>query len=373
MKPTLDIKLVIVIAFLILSKDLAWAEKGFIVRTSADAGYDSNIRYTNDNEIGSFITRTTLGFQYYLEEKTQSLDLLAQLHHQYYFDHTEFNNFSQDIGVFFKKETSEFHTFGIEDTFTHDEDATTFEDEFGRESGRFDTYINDFSYIDSRQLTPENLLRISYSNEIKEVDHPDLLDSIDNNINFEINQVWSPKTEVFLTYDFVHSYIDLPDHAFLHILAPGLKRHLTPKLLLKTYAGANIVQTYDDENLIRPAYYAAVTYDVDETSAYTLSYKKAHVTTGYIDDVFDQWRISLEFKKELSKRLSGYISTFMGEGEFVRRDISDEFSALGFGLSYLLNRNLKANLSYHLSNKNSNVAEREYTKSTIFLGFTLGF
>jgi hypothetical protein len=319
------------------------------------------------------IARTTLGLQYYLEDKTQSLDILGQLHHQYYFDHTEFNNFSQDIGAFYKKQTSEFHTFGVEDTFTHDQDATTFEDEFGRESGRFDTYINDFSYTDSRQLTPENLLRVSYSNEIKEVDHPDLLDSVENNINIEINQVWSPKTEVFLTYDFLHSYIDLPDNAFLHILAPGLKRYLSPKVFLKTYAGLNFVQTYDGENLVRPAYFAELTYTLDETSTVILSYKKAHVTTGYIDDVFDQWRTSLEFKKELSERLSGYIKTFTGAGEFVRRDINDEFSAIGTGVSYLVSRNVRANLSFEYSNKNSNVVEREYTKSTIFAGFTVGF
>jgi hypothetical protein len=373
MKRTRDLKLVIILALLIQSNQLAWAEKGFIVRASDDIGYDSNVRYTHENETESFINRTTLGLQYFMEEKTQSLDILAQLHHQYYFDNTEFNNFAQDIGVFFKKETSEFHKFGIENTFAHDEDAITFEDEFGRESGRFDTYANDFKIINSQQITPENELKISYNNEIQEVDHPDLLDSMDNHINFEIDQVWSPKTEVFLTYDFSHSYIDQPDHAFLHILAPGLKRALTSKLFLKTYAGANIVQTYDDENFVRPAFYAGLTYDVDETSSVILSYKKDHETTGYVDDVFDRWRMSLDFKKELSRRLSGYVSAFLGEGEFVRRDISDGFSALGFGFSYLLNRNLKANLSYHLSDKDSNVASREYTKSTTFLGFTLGF
>lgn len=372
-RPAFILKLFILIACLVLQKGLAWAEKGFIVRSSEDLGYDSNVRYSNQDEIGSLIARTTLGFQYFMEDKTQSLDILAQLHHQLYFDHTDFNNFSQDVGVFFKKETSKFHSFAIDDTFTHDQDATSFQDEFGRESGRFDTYINDFLYSDSRQLSPEDALQISYNNEIKEVNHPDLLDSIYNDINLEFDHTWSPKTEVFMTYEFSHSYIDLPANAFIHILAPGFKRYLTSKLFLKAYAGADFVRTYDHESLVRPAYYAALTYNLDETSTFTLGYKKAHITTGYIDDVFDQWRLWLNFEKELFPRLSGYIRTFFGDGEFVRRDINDGFSAVGIGLSYQLNRNLKTTLSYDFSKKDSNVADREYTKNTIFSGFTLGF
>jgi hypothetical protein len=347
--------------------------KGLDIKGSAFYGYDDNVQYSDTDEMHDLITRLTLGLDYLLEQKRQSLDVSAQLHEDLYSDHDELNNFSQDISGYFQKEISKYERYSIDEKFEHAEEPTSFEEEFGRVSGRFNTYKNKLLFEYRKDLSPHHLWITDIGNEIKNVDRPDLHDAIFNRFGQELDYLLSAKTSLFIKYDLIHSYIDTPDNAFIHTIAPGFKYFLTRQLVFETYGGANVINTFDGKTLVRPTFYAALTDELDRRSNFTLAFQKGHIPTGYTSDIFDQWRISLRYRRQLLERLNGYINAFYGDGEFVNSDITEKLSGVNWSLAYALTKNVEASVTFSHADKTSNVPTREYKKNSVFLGLVFRF
>lgn len=347
--------------------------KGLDIKGSVVSGYDDNVRFSHENELHDVVTKLSVGLDYLQEQKTQFLDISAQVHEELFADNDDLNNFSQDLSAYFHKELSKYDRFSIDEAFEHAEDPTSFEEEFGRDNGRFNTYKNKLLFEYKKDLSPHHLWITEIGNEVKEVEREDLRDSVFNRFGTELDYILSPKTSVFLKYNLIHAYVDTPDNAFIHTLAPGFKYFLTRQLLFETYGGVNMVRTFDGEDLVRPTFYAALTDELDRKSTFTLAYSKGHIPTGYTSDLFDQWQTSLKYRRQLFKRLNGYLNAFYGEGEFVNSDISDHLKGISCILGYNLTKNVDANLSISHTIKESNVPTREYRKNTVFLGITFRF
>jgi hypothetical protein len=352
----------------------SWANNPDLnIKGAVTAGYDDNIRYSEDDEESDIISQLSLGLEYLVEHKTDFFSIGADIRQQFYADNSDLNNFSQSLDVLYKKELSKYDRWSLTDTFEHSEDIQNFEEEFIRTSGRFQTYKNLFGIKYSKDLSPDNDMTIGFENEIREVGRSDLHDSIINRINYEFDHRWSPKTAGFIKYSFSHIYVDTPDNAFIQTIAPGIKYFLTRQLLFTSYAGANIIHTFNDEDLVRPTFYAALTEELDKRSSFTLSYQKEYIPTGYTADILDQWRVSLRYDHQLSERLKGYINAFYGEGEYDLLGITDKLSGGEAGLRYNLSDNWETTLSLRHIEKESDDVTREYKKNTVFLGFLFKF
>jgi hypothetical protein len=352
----------------------SWANNPDLnIKGAVTAGYDDNIHYSEDDEESDFITQLTLGLEYLLEHKTELFSIGAEVHQNLYAENSDLNYSSQNMDLLFKKELSKYDRFTLTDAFEHSEDIQTFEEEFIRSSGRFQTYKNVFGIEYTKDLSPDNDMTIGYENEVREVERSDLHDSLINRINFEFDHRWSPKTAAFIKYSFSHIYVDTPDNAFIQTIAPGIKYFLTRQLLFTTYAGANIIHTFNDDNLVRPTFYASLTQELDKRSSFTLAYQKEYIPTGYSADILDQWRVSLQYDHQLSERLKGSLNAFYGEGEFDLRNIIDKLSGVSASLRYSLSDNWEATLSARHTNKESDDVTREYKKNTIFFGFIFKF
>ena len=366
--------LILAIGFLFFSS-LASAStvNGFTVKGSTGYGYDDNVLYSHENEVSDFFTKVKLGLELLLERKTQSLEAEVDLSRQIFNDHTELDNFSQFFKLIFKKELSKYTRLRIDDNFEHAEEATSFAEEFGRVGGRFDTYKNTLSFDIDKELTPHNVLNFYLGNEIKEVEREDLQDSIQNNLGLQWNILASPKTSGFIKYDFTHRLIDSSDNAVLQTIAPGFKRYLTRQVYFTSYAGANVIHTFSEDDIVRPVFYAAISDELDKVSTFTLAYQKKHITTGFDSDIFDQWRVTLDYEREFFERLKGNVSLFYGEGDFIIRDISEKLHGFDIGIAYSLTRNWQANLTYRYVLKDSREVTRDYEKNLAFFGFTFRF
>ena len=94
-------------------------------------------------------------------------------------------------------------------------------------------------------------------------------------------------------------------------------------------------------------------------------------TTAYENDIFDDRQISLFVERQLLQRLSASCDLFFGRGEYMVNHVVDRTRGFSAGLGYQVWPSTQARLGYKITNLDSNIFLREYTKNTVSLGLTM--
>lgn len=343
------------------------------LRAGISETYDDNITSVHENEKEDFITTLSLGLGAKLEGKTRSLNLAANVTQQLFADYDNFNNTSQDLTIDFQQEFSKYDRISLRDTFTHTYEPRSFEDAFGRTTGRYSYYRNRFSLDYTRDIAKQLSLSARYANEVDEISRKDLSDSSLNRAGLEATYFLSSATILLCFYDFTYRDFDPGASASTNTIAAGLRHYLTSQLYLDAQAGLDLINSYNDEGYCRPLIQASLTSDIDENSRAAISFSKRYYTNAYTQDLFDYWKVLATFTRQLFKRLSCSLSGFYGKGEYVAANITDKLRGASIGLTYDLTKKIKANLGYTYSNVDSTQATREYTKNRIYLKLSMEF
>lgn len=360
---------------------LTYTHKGFNVKLrgiSIGETYDDNVTFRRENKTDDFITDISAGIGVAYRGRTNTFDLTGNLYYQIFAKNSQFNNLAGDVALDFGHELSKTDRISLKNVFYHSESPLFFrrdffDEQFERTDGRFKRYNNTFSVNYQKDVSKHITGTLRYANSISAFSGVDIPASYLNTAGIEVRYLLGHATHFLLSYDFTDIRFEDSRNAMINSVTTGVRRYITKKVYLEGSVGIDFIDSFDDEEFIRPLYQASLGYDVDERTNAEISFQKKNDTNPYRSDIFDQWRVSLDFRRQLSERFGCSLSAFYGEGEFVISGVERELFGGRSAFTYDINKNLKGNLTYSYSEINSNISAVEYTKNTVFLGLVAEF
>ena len=343
------------------------------VTGSASTAYDDNVTFVKEDKKSDNVTNLLIGLGAKQEGKTHTLVLEGNLTQHLFSDNPSFNNNSQDITIDFQKELSRYDRFSATNKFTHAEDPQSFEDDFGRASGRYSYYRNIFNTGYTRDLSKHVSVQGRYGNENYSASREDVSDSLLHRVGFDVNYIESSATAFLLGYDFTTRHIDEGGSATVHTLAAGFRHFLTTQFYIDTRAGVSFVEAFDGSNASEPSVIVALTNDFSETDSASLSYRRTSTPSSFTADIFDSWRVALNLSRQLLERLKMTASVFFGKGDFAALSITDRQTGASARLSYEVTKNAQTFLAYTYSEVDSNIDTRGYDRNLVEVGVRVVF
>jgi hypothetical protein len=371
-------KIAQVIAFIVCSipaSCFAYQAGAFDLKVlgSLTESYDDNVALTQTNEKDDFVTNAMIGLLARYDGKTEGLEFRGHVTRHDYNDYNNYDNTSEDFSLSAKKEFSAYERAIVSDTFIHAEEPSSFEDEFGRTSGRYSYYRNRFNLAYSKDLSKEFTLIGRYLNDYDTYSRSDMSDSVQNRVGFEGDYIVSSHTTVFGAYDFYQRDFDPGSQATTNSLSAGARQYFTSQVFLDANTGVDFIKSFNNKEYTKPHLTASLTDDFDETTRLSLSYDKRYYTNSSTQDLFNYWQTSLNFNKRVFLRLGFNASGFYGKGTYASFGIEDTLKGAGAGLSYDIKDNIKGTLNYSYSKTTSNVISREYVRNVVSTGITVEF
>lgn len=360
---------------LLASTSQAFMWQGFEItpRASVREGYDDNVTYTKDNPIHDSITNLLFGAGVKQEGHTHSLAVDFNVAHQFFAQNISFNNTAEDVTVRLSKELSKYDQVKVIDTFSHAEEPRSFEDAFGRTSGRYFTYHNVFGLGYRRDLNEQIAWNLRYTNDTNDYSRKDMSDSSLNTVGTAVDYAFDSATIISPSYDYMYRDFSPGPSATENELAVNLRRFFTSQLYLDLQGGVDFFDSYGGQSYTKPMFRAALTNDIDETTQGGITFEKKYSTTSYTQDLLDSWRVSLKLAKQLTARFQAMASAFYGKGTYVATDQKDNLTGVNIGGSYELTRKAKLNLNYLYAQDDSTETSNSYIKNAVYLGITVEF
>lgn len=335
--------------------------------------FDDNITSANANRKKDFITDLSIGLDMKYEGKTDIFGLVGTIRQQLFARESGFNNVSQSLNCNFQKEFSKYDRVDITNNFLHAEEPGSFQDSFGRTSGRYSYCRNRFEFEYVKDLSKPLALLLRYGSEFYNVSRDDLSDSFLHHAGIEIDFIQNWNSRFLLGYDFSIREFDPGNNVSTHDITLGYQRMLNKQLTLKTNVGISFIDAFGSEDLTEPDFSVSLKNEVDETTTFDISFQKDSNSTASTQDIFDSWRVAAGFVRQLARRLSLALSTFYGKGEYNTLNIKDTFTGAKARLNYDLSENSRVFIAYAFSETDSNSKTRCYDKNTTSFGFTFQF
>lgn len=341
--------------------------------------YDDNITFTKTNKRRDFITELTAGLNADYESRKHYLDFYGEIVQQLFIDNTDFSNNAQSGRLAYLYEISDQQSIRAEDRFSHYEEPRSFDDEFGRDNGRYDRARNTFKLTYAQEFNERLSAETFYGNEFNLFSRESLRDSLLNRAGTDLNYSFSSATMVSVGYEFIHRVFESSggspsSSVSTHGITTGVRRYLTKNLYLDGRAGVDLIKPDTSDLNIEPRFTISLNADVGKLSTIQFfKFEKRSSVNSFRNEVFEYWQISAGGFRQLRERLTGGANAFYGNGEYTPTGIEDNLYGFNTYMEYEISEDLSVNLSYSLSITDSNIAFREYVKNQASLKFAYAF
>lgn len=360
---------------------LTYNYRGFnfkLMGVSVGEHYDDNVTFAESNEKDDLITEITFGVGITYRGKTNTLGVVSNIYSQIFAKNSEFNNVAEDVVVNYGHEFTENDRLNLKNVFYHSQSPLLngmnfLSEQFQRTGGRFDHYRNRFDVNYQKDISKQITGTLRYGNIINAFSDVDIPASYTNTVGMEGNYLLSSMTNFLLSYDFSDVQFENNKDATINSVIAGIRQNFTKKLYFDGGIGLDFINAFDGKDYTRPLYQASLKYDVDERTYTAISFVKRNDHNPYVADIFNQWRTSLDFRRQLLERLGCALSLFYGDGEYVSSGYEREFFGGKVTFTYDINKHLQGNFTYSYSELNSNIREAEYNKNSVFLGLVAAF
>ncbi len=335
--------------------------------------YDDNITFVKTNRLSGFVTRPTIGAVAAYEGKGTVISAAGNYYHEFYADRPAFNNNGGDFTAAIDSELSKFDRITLSDTFTRTYEPRSFEDQFGRTSGRYSSTRNRVNFGYARDVSQHFGLSLRYSNEYNTYSRADIAESFLNTAGVEGAYVLRSDMSFIGAYDFTRRDFDSGADTYTNTLSGGLRKYFTKQLYFDGMGGVDLIKSYSGRSYTKMMAIVSLTDDINDRTRATLSFSKRYDTISYSQDLFDQWRVSAGLIHELFKKLKGVLSAFYGRGEYTGTGVVNKLMGSSVGLTYDINDIWKASAGYSFSREALTGAAGGYRKNTVTIGFTAEF
>lgn len=367
------IKLLLIALFFSGISDLYAGTTDITIDGSTGITYDDNITYAETDKKADFISTLSTGLGLKYENRRTFANFHILLNQDLYWKYTNNNNLSEHVSMDLRHDLTKFDHLSVSDRFTHADEPTSFEEEFSRSGGRYSYFRNRFDINYVRDFTEELSLQVGYGNDIDDATTDDVMDSQANRFSIQGVFAFNSRMSTYGFYNYTNRELDPGGEARINTLGVGVTQTLSEQLSLDIYTGADIIDSYNGDQLTKPLWGAKLKHQINDRSAANLSYSQRYSTNPYTADVFKSWTISGGIDSQLLQRLYSDLTIFYGRGEYSMLKIDDDLFGGSAGLTYEINKNVKSNILYTYSQTSSNIDSREYKKNTVYLGITAGF
>ena len=346
---------------------------------SVHEAYDDNVTYVKNNPISDEITHLIGGVDVKQEGKTESFSLSTKIDQELFarnpsFDNTsEYANFMNFTDLMFKQDVTDYDQVKVNDSFSHTEDPTSFQNAFGSISGRYSTYHNVFDLAYHHDLAKQIGLNFHYNNDLlafttNSINNSDL-NAVGAGAEYDLDSLTILKTD----YDYKYRDFYPGSSAAENELTAGVKRYVASHVYVDLTSGADIIASYNGQDTVQPLYRVSLINELDENTQTGISFQKEYDTTGYSQQLFNSWRVSANYAKDFTNRLKGACNLFYGEGDYIDSNTNDKYIGASVGAIYELTRHAKLNLNYTFSKDYSSSPNSGYTKDVVDLGIDYEF
>jgi len=356
---------IIIFAFCNLS--LVSADVDLDINGGISVAYDDNLTYQNDQELEDMITRLHIGTGINVAGPRLTLNGALNVYHDLYQEHNEFDNTSFDINFDGRMDLSERDHVTIGNIFRHSDRPVSFEESFGRVSGRYTHDRNLFDLGYRRALTSQLSALTHYEQQLNSYSRQDLRDSIQHKVGGGLEYAIDSSNIVGMGYDFTKRDFNRGTSVTANSVFGTYRRYLTKQLYLHLKAGGDFVDSGSSGKSNHARTEVSLINDVDEATRAALIFKKGIGSNAYSQNVFDSYEISARWSRLLTSRIDTKIDAFYGEGEYQTTNIEEKFTGAGFALNYALTQHAKVGFAYSFSENHSSVTSRSYIRNYVQL------
>jgi len=370
----------VLFAFLLLASKNVYAYRIGNFETKLVGGisetYDDNITYTKTNRKKDIITTPSVGVDIEYEDKNKILSLTGNVKQEIFADNNKFNNTAEDLNLDLSAELSKNDYLTLTDEFSHSEEPQSFEDAFGRTSGRYSHFVNRFKSEYGRSISKQLKIKAKFDNDMDYFtgdDVPALEDSFQNKVGFELDYSFSSKLFVLMLYDFTMRNFEGGESARTHSVAGGSRYYLTKQLYFDCRAGGDFIDSFGGKEYLKPLVYTAISGDLDRNTNVSLSFFLGSGSNAYSKEFMKSWRTVGTIKGKFIERSEYKVEYFYGKGEYFDSERNIGFGGVNLELMYEITKRVKATLSYLYSQYDSNRALQGYRKNTVSVGIKAVF
>ncbi|MDY6970634.1 MAG: hypothetical protein SVR08_18565 [Spirochaetota bacterium] len=310
--------------------------------------YDDNINASSENKEDDFITTFMIGMGINHESRTQSLQFLGHINQQIYFKHFDLSNNSQDLSVNYSNEITAYDSLHIGNIFNHHPETQTFEDSLGRTPGRHGYYSNTsnirYTKLVIRQLSFDTHYSYSFTKHSSEEE----MDSYSHSTGITTGYLWNATNSSFLSYNYIYTEYETEESNSEHTANIGHNYMFSRRLSTSCHAGIVYIKTSDD-NSYSPSVSVSIRDEIDENNIIVASILKQRNTSAHTDEVSDDWRISGNFTREISRDISYSFAIFYGQSETSPSNTTNKLFGAITSFTYIITENVNSAISYTLT------------------------
>lgn len=331
-------------------------------------GFDDNITSDEDNTEADVFSRLAASARWQLQSKITEAWLQAGIRQNVFFGNSDFNNTALSVQGRYAKEPSKYEKIEVANTLTRADEADSFEDEFGRQTGRYTYYDNRFKAGYRREISDDLTVKGDLANRIYLPSRSGLSDSIITRLG--LTGEWDAGTHTVLKafYSLTHNDFNPGTTAWINSVAGGVKRLITQTLAVEAKLGLNLINDFNDDTEAGGLFEIALIDNLNAKTQTLVLFRTESTVNNSTADVFDSWRLQGGFNRELTRQLNGEASAFIGEGEYDALGIKDQLLGARLGVAYEIAEDIDATANYTFSMVDSNSNNRSYTKNVILLG-----
>ncbi len=368
-------------------------------------GYNNNITFasTGEDKIEGFLTTTELGLDMQYSGKRRVVGLNGLAGWQIPTKTLAVANSYQNIVFSFQEEFSEYDNISLNNNFTHTqvpgiiaEDADLIEcrkleerfgrdvgklypkcnkflGEFGRYTGRFNSYSNTINFNYTREFSERVNIGTNYSYGQNWFSEVGTQDSYNNTIGINATFIQSIATAFSLSYRLSNSSYKNGGDISTQSFSVGMRKYITQRIYFSGDLGMNFTSSNDAISI-----WASFTDEIDEKTVAAISYNKEISISSDREELFNNWLITGNLSKQFLENLRGSLSGFYGQGTFDSTGIKDTLTGASAGLDYKFwenkkGANIAGRLGYTYSKLDSTDETRGYDRGSLDIGFTAGF
>jgi hypothetical protein len=330
--------------------------------------YDDNINTSETNPEYDLITNIMLGFGVNHEGRSQNLLFIGHVYQEIFLKNNEKNINSQDFDLQYSLFLSPRNKVQLNNKFEHYPEPKEFGDTFGRAADRDGYFRNNFNFAYSRQFIRRFSGILQYSNQVTKNKNDALIDSKINEGEVKATYYWSSINITSALYNIIKT--EYENSEFVTDQRGSIIHRLffTKQLYISLNLGYQYIKTSQDNEIKNVPMEISIADDVDKKNTIILTYIREYSATPNSDEVFENWRITGELLRQVSRRFNFFFSIFWGKGRYTPSDIVNKLIGLKTFLSYAFTENIQGKLEYsylYVKKEMSSIEIAKYDRNKI--------
>lgn len=332
--------------------------------------YDDNITYAESNEKDDLITSLSVGGKGMYQTNAHAVELGGSITQNIFVKNSEFNNNAQNLELSYRGNVINNVRIDFSNRFRHAEEPRSFEDELGRTAGRYSYYRNTARLGATVDISRQFQCELAYGHDWKELSKRTAgPDSKENSGRFSCIYFFDSSNIATLFYEVARRTYDPGDAITRQTVFLNGRHYFKEYFYMDAGAGYDFFDAVSTKT--EPQFSVSLTNQFSETTYLSAAYIKRYYVQTYNDDLFDEWRASLDLGHRIYERLNLSASAFTGRGEYQRLKDRDTFYGLSTQLSYDLTEKVSAYASYVFRSVSSNRSSREYDRNFVTIGISV--